>query len=170
MESKNIDKEDIKSILEALFNSSKDAHQLSLMAHLNETIGEVSLYDALKGLDRIGLHYSFLKNDIIESKYDFNLEKEYKYIIHFLSSGDINNFLRKYIEENEGSPCSADKQSFAMRKLCIHALTGENQSLFDIYTDKHFTHDLEAQKKNLGKQTYWSPKNTKRYSRTYKPL
>lgn len=60
----------------------------------------------------------------------------------------IPHFVRKVIENREGSPCSGDKEHFIIRKLKEYIITGENQSLYATYKDED-------------RQAYWSPKTFK---------
>ena len=71
-----------------------------------------------------------------------------KNIAHYIYGQQIPHFVRKVIENREGSPCSGDKEYFIIQKLKDYIITGENQSLYATYKDED-------------RQAYWSPKTFK---------
>lgn len=71
-----------------------------------------------------------------------------KNIAHYIYGQQIPHFVRRVIENREGSPCSGDKEHFIIRKLKAYIITGENQSLYATYKDED-------------RQAYWSPKTFK---------
>lgn len=71
-----------------------------------------------------------------------------KNISCYIYGQQIPHFLRKTIKSKEGTPFSADKEHFIIRKLKDHIITGENQSLYATYKDED-------------EQAYWSPKTFK---------
>ena len=72
-------------------------------------------------------------------------DRRKKCIAQFLFGGELEHFVRKTIENKEGSPFSGDKERFVIGKIKEYLITGRNQSLYEEYKDK-------------GRQAYWSPR------------
>ena len=144
--------ESIKTVIEALF-----------VGFERETIeGNRDAYEKLKTLYNEKQDRFF---DLIEMGfYDFNTlvdavidvsDQKNKYILQFINNGIYEHFHKTRIKKLEGSACCADKSSFIKRMTLKALKEGENQSLYDDYTQ---TNRIKEDKE---RQAYWSPKTVK---------
>ena len=83
-------------------------------------------------------------------------DKKNSYIIDLMYNGTFEHFIRRYIENNEGSPCSGDKTHFIIKMVKKAIETGENQDLYRTYEGCE-----QIPKEDWNKQAYWSPKTIK---------
>lgn len=80
-------------------------------------------------------------------------EKSY---IECIYNGLLPHFVRKVIENNEGSVCSGDKEHFIIKKIKESVATGTNISLYQTYEGCE-----RIDKDKWSEQAYWSPKSFK---------
>ena len=89
------------------------------------------------------------------AKYEVKDTKN-KAIINYIYNGMFTHFVRKVIENNEGTMCSGDKESFVIRKVQQAIITGENQSL-----DVTYEGCERIDKSKWNEKAYWSPTSFK---------
>lgn len=144
--------ESIKTVIEALF-----------VGFERETIeGNRDAYEKLKTLynekqdrffDLIEMGFDDF-NTLVDAVIDVSDQKN-KYILQFINNGIYEHFHKTRIEKLEGSACCADKSSFIKRMTLKALKEGENQSLYDDYTQ---TNRIKEDKE---RQAYWSPQTVK---------
>ena len=83
-------------------------------------------------------------------------DKKNAWIIDDIYNGLLPHFVRKVIEQKEGSSCSGDKESFVIRKIKESIITGENQNLYSDYSGCK-----QIDKSRWEEKAYWSPTSFK---------
>lgn len=83
-------------------------------------------------------------------------ESKNRGLVPYLFNGLFSHYIRKYIEKNEGTPCSGDKEHFIINKVFKAIEINENIDLYQTYDGCD-----RIPKEDWDKQAYWSPKTIK---------
>lgn len=89
------------------------------------------------------------------AKYEVKNTKN-RAIINYIYNGLFPHFVRQIIENNEGVPCSGDKEHFVVKRVQKAIMTGENQSLYATYEGYE-----NIDKSKWNEKAYWSPTSFK---------
>lgn len=79
-------------------------------------------------------------------------DTENSWIIEYLYNGLFSHYITRYLEKNEGSSCSGDKESFIISGILKSIEIGANIALYQTYAGIN-----SIPKENWNERAYWSP-------------